>query len=180
MSKEAMTLALEALQFMDSNYISLPQQGMQAIKALEEALAKQEQELALQKLHDENERLGLYKDAYGEEHKEYVRLQCVVCNTVYADGVPPQVAKQEQGEPDEEVLGFNGWGFPIEHPPKPTPATKEQIREALVFNFSLYTTPQQRTWVGLNWSDLPEEWVGNPAFMEGAKWAEAALKGKNI
>jgi hypothetical protein len=89
-------------------------------------------------------------------------------------------AKQEQGEPDDEVLGFNGWGFPIEHPPKPTPATKEQIREALVFNFSLYTTPQQRTWVGLNWSDLPEEWVGNPAFMEGAKWAEAALKGKNI
>jgi len=42
----------------------------------------------------------------------------------------------------------------------------------------LYTT-QQRTWVGLNWSDLPEEWVGNPAFMEGAKWAEAAFKEKN-
>ena len=37
----------------------------------------------------------------------------------------------------------------------------------------------QRTWVGLNWSDLPEEWVGNPAFMEGAKWAETKLKEKN-
>jgi hypothetical protein len=33
--------------------------------------------------------------------------------------------------------------------------------------------------LGLNWSDLPEEWVGNPAFMEGAKWAEAKLKEKN-
>jgi len=52
--------------------------------------------------------------------------------------------KQEHGEPDDEVLGFNGWGFPIEPPPKPTPANKEQIREALVFNLPLYTTPQQR------------------------------------
>ena len=64
---------------------------------------------------------------------------------------PPNSEKQEQrsvsehtGDPDKEVLGFNGWGFPIEHPPKPTPATKEQIREALVFNLPLYTTPQQR------------------------------------
>jgi len=55
----------------------------------------------------------------------------------------------EQGEPDDEVLGFNGWGFPIEHPPKPTPANKEQIREALVFNLPLYTHPQPRTWVDL-------------------------------
>ena len=37
----------------------------------------------------------------------------------------------------------------------------------------------QRTWVGLNWSDLPNEWVGKPAFMEGAKWAETKLKQKN-
>jgi len=42
-----MRLALEALQFMDSNYISLPQQGMQAIKALEEELAKQEQSVSV-------------------------------------------------------------------------------------------------------------------------------------
>jgi len=33
------------------------------------------------------------------EHKESVRLQCVVCNTVYGDGVPPQIVKQEQDEP---------------------------------------------------------------------------------
>ena len=29
------------------------------------------------------------------------------------------------------------------------PATKEQIREAMIFNLPLYTTPPQRTWVGL-------------------------------
>ena len=37
----AMRQALEALEFMDSNYISLPQQGMEAITALREALAEQ-------------------------------------------------------------------------------------------------------------------------------------------
>ena len=36
----------------------------QALTAIKEALAK---EKALQALHDENERLGLYKDAYAEQ-----------------------------------------------------------------------------------------------------------------
>lgn len=62
-------------------------------------------EAVLQALHNENERLGLYKDAYGLEHK--------------------------------------------------------------------------RAWVGLNWDDLPEIYVGDKAFMHGAKWAEAKLKEKN-
>jgi len=92
----------------------------------------------------------------------------------------PKAEKQEQGEPDDEVLGFNGWGFPIEHPPKPTPANKEQIREALVFNLPLYTTPQQRTWVGLNLDDVPEIYVDDTAFLHGAQWAEAKLKEKNF
>lgn len=39
----------------------------QAITAIKEALA---QEKALQALHDENERLGLYKDAYAEPEEE--------------------------------------------------------------------------------------------------------------
>jgi hypothetical protein len=37
----------------------------------------------------------------------------------------------------------------------------------------------QREWVGLNWDDLPEIYVGDTAFMHGAKWAEAKLKEKN-
>lgn len=48
----------------------------------------------------------------------------------------------------------------------------------------LYTTPQQpstivRTWVGLNWDDMPEIYVGDIAFLHGAKWAEAKLREKN-
>ena len=37
----------------------------------------------------------------------------------------------------------------------------------------------KRKWVGLRWSDTPDKWVGNVAFMEGAKWAERTLKERN-
>jgi hypothetical protein len=61
--KEAMKLALFALdivkiQYTQSRHIN------EAITALKERLA---QETALQALHDENERLGLYRDAYAEQ-----------------------------------------------------------------------------------------------------------------
>lgn len=173
MSKEAMTLALEALKHIHpsplTSFYTIGDRD-KAIKALEEALAKQEQELALQKLHDENERLGLYKDAYGEEHKESVRLQCVVCNTVYANGVPPQVAKQEKGEPlctaamfDDAFLAKSGLD------PK-TP---------------LYTKPQpaQKPWVGLT-DEEPDEiaaYYGLDCMAYGPAFRaiEAKLKEKN-
>lgn len=37
----------------------------------------------------------------------------------------------------------------------------------------------QRTWVGLRWSDVPDQWCGNVAFIEGGRWAEKVLKEKN-
>jgi hypothetical protein len=41
---EALKLALEALEYMDGHYLSLPQQGMQALTAIKEALAQPAQE----------------------------------------------------------------------------------------------------------------------------------------
>ena len=43
----------------------------------------------------------------------------------------------------------------------------------------IYLHPPKREWVGLNWDDLPEIYVGDTAFLHGAKWAEAKLKEKN-
>lgn len=77
--KQALELALEALQF--ALHIGFPessesqikkgekayQQHRAAITAIKEALA---QEKALQALHDENERLGLYKDAYAKPEQQ--------------------------------------------------------------------------------------------------------------
>jgi hypothetical protein len=37
----------------------------------------------------------------------------------------------------------------------------------------------EREWVGLNWDDVPDVFVGDIAFMQGAKWALAKLKEKN-
>jgi len=39
--------------------------------------------------------------------------------------------------------------------------------------------PPKREWVGLNWDDIPDVFVGDIAFMQGAKWALAKLKEKN-
>ena len=41
------------------------------------------------------------------------------------------------------------------------------------------TTPPKREWDGLNWGDLPEEWVGDHKFFAGATWAAKMLEKKN-
>ena len=69
---DALKLALEALEVSvsctDMYYVpigkSMIPEVEEAITAIKEALAK---EKALQALNDENERLGLYKDAYAEQ-----------------------------------------------------------------------------------------------------------------
>jgi hypothetical protein len=66
--KEAMKLALEALEtecdiYREHDEDGAPEYILEAITALKERLA---QEKALQALHSENERLGLYRDVYAE------------------------------------------------------------------------------------------------------------------
>ena len=77
--EEAMKMALEALEAAYARIVTKCEQNLvtyngvdvdtltlsiEAITAIKEALAK---EKALQALNDENERLGLYKDAYAEQ-----------------------------------------------------------------------------------------------------------------
>jgi len=37
----------------------------------------------------------------------------------------------------------------------------------------------QRPWVGIDWSEIPDEQFDNYHFGDGAKWAEQHLKEKN-
>jgi len=113
-----------------------------------------------------------------------------------------QLAQQKQGEPDdEEVLGFNGWGFPIEPPSKQEQGEFVAIVEELPtgegnppFKFAdlrnvptgakLYTTPQQRTWVGLTDEEIEKmrhliDWTAHWSYGIFAKAIEAKLKEKN-
>jgi hypothetical protein len=48
------------------------------------------------------------------------------------------------------------------------------------YDIPLYTAPPRKPWVGLNWDDIPDVFVGDIAFLQGAKWALAKLKEKNI
>jgi hypothetical protein len=189
MSKEAMKLALEAFKDLEKHrFLHYPK----VVKALEEALAKQEQ----------GEPYG-YVDAKGGGLFIYGEHQFQ--NTKNVELVPVYLhPKQEQGEPvlwaspntiefvqNHHLVGTylsrrfieGEYTIPLYTTP---PAKQEQepvftyeqvkahIQVAMMSNIS-----PQRTWVGLTWNDVPDEWVGKVAFMEGAKWADKQLKEKN-
>lgn len=67
---DAMKQGLEALEVEDMacryEKEATPEYIAKAIASLRQAIAEAEKENALQSLHAENERLGLYKDAYAE------------------------------------------------------------------------------------------------------------------
>jgi hypothetical protein len=219
MSKEAIKMALEALKNSvdsvsneareaESLYGKYPSrlarvQGLvalevahqTAIKALEEALAKQEQctypncDYPCTNLPDCQEQKPVKWSDYESDGVHHNK---------------PSLAKQEQGEPDdEEVLGFNGWGFPIEPPPKQehgepvlwaSPNTIEFVQNYHLvgtylsrrfiegeYTIPLYTTPQQRTWVGLTLEEILDTYGGPDGsdYVEYARGLEAKLKEKN-
>jgi hypothetical protein len=74
MTQEVLKMALEALETElsidwtnNDEFNASAEKMYEAIAAIKEALAK---EKTLQALHDENERLGLYKDAYAQPEQE--------------------------------------------------------------------------------------------------------------
>jgi len=101
---EALKLALEALENIST---ALPEEDvlgsdselmLNAITAIEEALDECDEdeliiryhEMTIKRLEKRIEELTV------QPEQEPVRLQCVKCGTVYADGVPPQVAQPEE------------------------------------------------------------------------------------
>ena len=154
MTQEALKLALSALDEVRQETFRLLRDGQKlyaedkvwsTIISIKEVLAK---EKALQALHDENERLGLYKDAYAEQEP--------------LAWISTGPASMIHWTADKPAYG-DDW-------------------------VPLYTTPPQRTWVGLSdeeikafdtWHDNREEEVGwvNPS--EIVAYIEAKLKEKN-
>lgn len=128
----------------------------EALRLGKEALA---QEKALQALHDENERLGLYKNAYAEAERESKRLQCVTCGTVYADGVPPKVAQTKQEK--ERCVGCEACidtACGRDECPKGWPKAAQPEQEPVAMKFKIYkpTVPDPMR-QGINNALLP--WV---------------------
>jgi len=171
MSKKAMKLALEALK----GYRRELNDGQpcDAEKALEEALAKQEQ----------GEPLEYWNAVEGWVKLDEVRehFDSVSCATIYKNGgegrMPLSLAqpKQEQGEPmayfNPQVKGGFYWA-------KPTKITAPIT--VGVEPMPLYTTPQQRTWVGLTGEQkLSLEIQGGKSDVMLAELVEGWLKQKN-
>jgi hypothetical protein len=133
--KEAIAMALD-------EFNASAEKMHEAIAALKERLADPMRDV---------QRLG----------QEPVRLQCVTCGTVYANGVPPQVAWPEQEPVAFASHGVINWI-----------ADKQFQHEA-----DLYTTPPQRIWVGL--TDEEKGFCAAPTYVETVARIEAKLKEKN-
>jgi hypothetical protein len=124
-----------------------------------------------------------------ETEQESVRLQCTTCGTVYADGLPPQVAQPEQ-EPvawihdggkgelwwhrsskfDEEgtLIGYNPDDVPLYTAPQPALKTKYKQARSLTDELmdcvdrlgSEADTVDPRVWHHLLVYAPKKEWVG--------------------
>jgi hypothetical protein len=163
MSNEAMKLALEAFK------APSPMGNYKAIKALEESLAKQ----------------CTYPDCdYPCTNLPDCQEQKPVKWSDYeSDGVhhnKPSLAKQEQGEPVycqlrhvDTVGNASPWGTPLD-------AKERHSKWAAGIEMRLlYTTPQQRTWVGLKSEDYNEIFEKARTGEHAVQLAEAKLKDLN-
>jgi hypothetical protein len=179
MSKEAMKLALEALRkSMQGNLVF--DEAMKSFKALEEALAKQEQGKSFFKFREcEDSQVNQTKQEHGEQDEFLLRgvlageLKCWHRLTAdesqnLIDFVKNMGAKQEQGEP---VAHINQNGV---------------IHEA-GYPWGIHNTleplcrhpPQQRTWVGL--TDVEKYGIADNSdcYEDAIDAVEAKLKEKN-
>jgi hypothetical protein len=119
-----------------------------AITALKERLA---QETALQALHDENERLGLYRDAYGQPEQEPVGfVQQSVLDWLYSTHrfssahTITTIAKSPTETEDVAI-----YTTPPAHPPQRTEQEPVIDKSAAIRIATALGWTPPRTWVGL-------------------------------
>jgi len=159
---EAMKQGLEALEVEDMacryEKEATPEHIAKAITSLRQSIADAEKENALQSLHAENERLGLYKDAYAEQEpdKYAIDIECTKCGaqqsgilTVHT--TPPQHTEQ-----------------------KPVIDKSAAIRIATALGWE-----PKREWVGLTDEDWVEIFGNSRTIGAAVRNTEAKLKEKN-
>ena len=123
------------------------------------------QEKALQTLHNENERLGLYKDAYEQEPVAWI-------HNFIEGGI--SIGKR----PADLSLHPDRWTA-LYKDPKPCPTCEALARTVMLDQTSHDTTPPQRTWVGLKEEDyvLVNQLCINP--IQAAEFVDRLLKERN-
>jgi hypothetical protein len=92
--------------------------------------------------------------------------------------------KEALAQPEQEPVAWRAWvsKFPQGTGSDWVYVTKPIMKDS-VHNQPLYTTPPQRTWVGLTDEEIEqgckESWVTEQAFQSAVWWAEAKLREKN-
>ena len=127
------------------------------------------------------------KCAY-KAQQEPVRLQCTTCGTVYADGVPPQVAQQEPVAwmcSDESLVhkGYSrfsrtcegDWNIPV----YTNPQAHQELDLTAAYMNGLYDGRKavERKWVGLTHTEAADCW--DTSATKTWNNIEAKLKEKN-
>jgi len=144
-----------------------------------ERQAKQRKEAVLQALHSENERLGLYKDAYGQQEPvAHCEAGPEFCQQCYKESLPTygseEVSKlREVIQSQAKIIA--DYEKQIDEPAIYPEEAYEMGLEAIAY----YTHPPQRTWVGLTAADR-KEIERQSVYVDGAiRMTEAKLKEKN-
>jgi hypothetical protein len=156
MTQEALKLALDWFKcYADKSMSRNNAEALadEVVDAIEKALAK---EKALQALHNENERLGLYKDAYAQPEQEPVAYYHPHKGFYFAK--PTSVSAPTIV--DVEPLALYT-----------TPPQRSE------------SSGKPSAWVGLTDEEIAqgckESWVTEQAWQSAVWWAEAKLKEKN-
>lgn len=159
---DAMKQGLEALEVEDMacryEKEATPEYIAKAITSLRQAIAEAEgQEKALQALHAENERLGLYKDAYAEQEP---------VARAWDEGYRFGVNDERMSEAN---IGIAGMGMKVEparnNPYRTTPPQRTEQepvidKSAAVRIATALGWEPKREWVGLTRKEVHDLWVG--------------------
>ena len=107
---------------------------------------------------------ALQKIYIAPEHEEYIRVWWPACEQAII------AIKEALAQPEQEPVAVVRWND-IGH-------ISWRTHVMLSDDTPLYTTPPQRTWVGLTDKDWNRS-KHNYDFQKGADWAESILKEKN-
>jgi hypothetical protein len=192
MTQEILKLALEALEELyNTNNYWWQEVDEQTLEKIKYSITAIKEALALQALHDENERLGLYKDAYVQPEQEpsghfldFAYSDSIAYVHVYDQfrkgqqfyKAPPQRTEQEPvGWMYQEYRDDDQFGWRDEIQFVQPPNDPNYFRNIV----PVYTTPPQRTWVGLTLDQIALLHANYPNPQGFALALQAKLKEKN-
>jgi len=190
MTIEKMKMWLDAMEnelavdFMDAVAVGEAAEKLcDAIASLRQAIAAAEKEKALQSLHAENERLGLYKDAYAEQ--EPVAWIHIMDNTegIKANGKGIVSITQKRKHPfGKPGLDFSK-SYPVTstplytHPPQRTEQEPVIDKSAAIRIATALGWEPKREWVGLTRKEVHDLYDSD--YVVFHQRIEAKLKEKN-